>query len=214
MDVNGFTNVIGAYQPYNSKASDKVEQSDNTKTKKDDSVVSANSDNTKDSGVVYEPSGETSNTETTKNTNKTNPELIAKLQADAEERTANLRSIVEKLIVGQGNAIGTVDDIWSFLRTGNFTVDAETKAKAMADIAEDGYYGVKATSDRIIDFAKVLTGSDPSKIESMRKAFQDGFDAATKTWGDKLPDICQQTYDETMRKFDEWLAESTAPATE
>ena len=112
--------------------------------------------------------------------------------------------MVEKLISGQGNALGKADDIWSFLRTGDFTVDAATKAQAQADIAEDGYWGVEQTSERILDFAKALSGGDPSKVEELREAFEKGFKDATKTWGDELPEISQKTYDAVMKKFDDW----------
>ena len=86
------------------------------------------------------------------------------------------------MMTGQATAYGKANDIWSFLREGNFTVDAATKKQAQADIAEDGYWGVNQTSDRIIDFAKALTGGDPDKIEDMRAAFEKGFKKAGKTW--------------------------------
>ena len=78
-------------------------------------------------------------------------------------------------MTGQANTYGKANDIWQFLRSGNYTVDAATKLQAQADIAEDGYWGVEKTSDRIIDFAKALTGGDPDKIEEMRDAFKKGF---------------------------------------
>lgn len=195
MSVNGITGVGTSYSTYE-PATKAV-----TENKEAATTTAA------DSGVVYEPSKQEA-VNSTKQTYKPNTELINKLKADAEERTAQLRSLVEKLILGQGNTIGTADDIWSFLRKGDFTVDAQTRAQAQADIAEDGYWGVEQTSDRIVDFAKALTGGDPSKIEEMREAFQKGFDQATKTWGGKLPDISQKTYEATMAKFDQWLAES------
>ena len=167
-----------------------------------------------ESGVVYEPSAEGKTTFSAKAaTYQPNTELINKLKADAEQRTAQLKSLVEKLMLGQGNAIGTADDIWSFLRTGNFTVDAATKAQAQADIAEDGYWGVEQTSDRILDFAKALSGGDPSKIEEMRDAFEKGFKQAEKTWGGKLPDISKRTYEATMKKFDDWANEGKTTET-
>lgn len=43
---------------------------------------------------------------------------------------------------------------------GDFTVDAATKAQAQKDISEDGYYGVKQTSERLFDFASALAGDD------------------------------------------------------
>lgn len=152
-----------------------------------------------ESGVVYEKSNDTNTV-----TKKTNTALVAKLKADAEQRTAQLRSLVEKMMTQQGQTIGKADDMWKFLAKGDFTVDAATKAQAQADIAEDGYWGVEQTSDRILDFAKALSGNDPEKADLLLDAFKKGFKEATKSWGDKLPDISQRTYDAVVEKFDAW----------
>ena len=197
MSVKGITNY-SAYSTYETKAKTTTDKTTETKT-----------ETTVDSGVVYEPSNAEA-TASTKKTYKPDTAMINKLKADAEERTAQLRSLVEKIMLGQGNAIGTADDIWSFLRTGNFTVDAATKAQAQADIAEDGYWGVEQTSSRIVDFAKALCGGDPSKIEEMREAFEKGFKMAEETWGGELPEISKKTYEATMKKFDDWAAENAS----
>ena len=199
MNVNGVTSQTAAYSTTAKTSEQKTDSAVSQKT-------AAN-----EAGVVYEPSNTTTAAKTKKYT--PNTELINKLKADAEAKTAQLRSLVEKLMTGQGNAIGNAsedDSIWSFLRKGDFTVDAATKAQAQADIAEDGYWGVEQTSDRILDFAKALTGGDPSKIEEMREAFQQGFKQATETWGDELPEISQKTYAATMQKFDQWASETAS----
>ena len=202
MSVNGITNYSANYSNYE------------TQTKPATEKTAENSTKTKaDSGVVYEPS-KTETAASTKKTYKPDTAMINKLKADVEARTAQLRSLVEKIMLGQGNAIGTADDMWSFLRTGNFTVDAATKAQAQADIAEDGYWGVNQTSDRIVDFAKALTGGDPNKIEEMREAFKKGFKQAEEKWGGELPEISQKTYDAVLEKFDAWAAETTQKAEE
>ena len=100
-------------------------------------------------------------------------------------------------------------DMWRFLAKGDFTVTPDVKAQAQKDIADDGYWGVNQTSDRIIEFAKALVGDDPEKAEQMRAAFEKGFKAATKSWGQKLPDISQRTYDAVMSKFDDWAGVET-----
>ena len=196
MSVNGITNVNASYGNYETKAKTTTEKQENITT-----------ESKADSGVVYEPSNQEP-VDSSKKIYKQDTALINKLKADVEARTAQFRSLVEKLIMGQGNAIGTADDIWSFLRKGDFTVDAATKAQAQADIAEDGYWGVEQTSDRIIDFAKALTGGDPDKIEEMKEAFEKGFKQAEKTWGGELPEISKKTYDAVFEKFDAWAAES------
>lgn len=154
---------------------------------------------TNTSGVVYEK-GSSDNTVT----KKTNFALVEKLKADAEERTSQLRSLVEKMMTQQGTAIGKADDMWKFLAKGDFTVDAATKAQAQKDIAEDGYWGVEQTSDRILDFAKALSGNDPEKADLLLDAFKKGYAEATKSWGDNLPDISSRTYDAVVEKFNAW----------
>jgi anti-sigma28 factor (negative regulator of flagellin synthesis) len=155
-----------------------------------------------DLAAVYEKSSDSDGT-VTKTTS--NAAIVAKLKADAEERTAQLKSIVEKLISKQGQTIGTADDdMWKFLAKGDFEVDAETKAQAQADIADDGYWGVEQTSDRILDFAKALAGDDADKADELLEAFKKGFEEATKSWGDDLPDISQRTYDAVVKKFEAW----------
>ena len=204
MSVNGITN-IAAYQ-YAASGAVKDPAKKATESTANSGTNAAESKSVKDGGVVYEKSTDTTKKPDTKY--KADTDMIQKLKSDADQQTSQLKSLVEKLMLGQGNAIGTADDMWSFLRNGKFTVDAATKAQAQADIAEDGYWGVTQTSDRILDFAKALSGGDPDKIEEMRDAFEKGFKKAEKAWGGKLPDISKRTYEATMKKFDDWAAES------
>lgn len=201
MNVNGVTSAqaTNAYSYTNSKTED-VAQKTTTTTP------------VEDSGVVYEPSKEAV-VATTKKTYKPDQNLINKLKADAEARTQQLRSLVEQMMGKQVNAYGQANDLWKFLASGEYTVDPATKAQAQADIAEDGYWGVEQTSDRIIQFATALTGGDPSKIEEMREAFKKGYKMAEETWGGELPEISQRTYDAVMKKFDA-LAEEAGIVTQ
>lgn len=169
-----------------------------------DSKVSSkkteSSKNNTSTGVIYEKGSSDKSSSSQKTQNSA---LIAKMKADSDSRISQLRGIVEQMMSKQGAAIGKADDMWSFLAGGNFTVSADVKAQA--DIAEDGYWGVNQTSDRILDFAKALSGNDKSKAQELADAFKKGFDQATKAWGGKLPDISQQTYDKVLEKFDSWM---------
>ena len=198
MSVNGVTSTqAAAAYSYNSTSAAKEKTSaEETATK-----------TTEDTGVIYEHSTDT-NTSSTKKTYKPDTALINKLKADADARTSQLRSLVEQMMGKQATTYGNANDIWSFLRSGNYTVDPATKAQAQADIAEDGYWGVSQTSDRIIQFATALTGGDPDKIEAMRDAFKKGYAQAEKTWGGSLPEISQKTYDAVMEKFDKLAADA------
>lgn len=194
MSVNGVTGTTNAANTYNT-----YNQTAKTAAKAETAKTEA-----KDNGVIYESSASTE--ASTKKIYKPNSALVAKLKADAEARTSQLKSLVESMISTQGKTLGQADSIWSFLAKGDYAVDPAVRAQAQKDIAEDGYWGVAQTSDRIVDFATALTGGNPDKIEEMRDAFKKGFEQATKKWGDKLPDISQRTYQAVMDKFDK-LAE-------
>lgn len=156
-----------------------------------------------DKGVVYE-STVNEKKDTSKGIYTQNIDLVNKLKAEAEQRTASFRKMVESMLLNQGKAFQNADDMWKLLAKGDFTVDKETAEAAQAEIAEDGYWGVEQTSDRILSFAEALTGGDPEKMEEMREAFIKGFKQATGAWGQDLPEISNKTYDAVMEKFDNY----------
>jgi hypothetical protein len=197
MSVNGITSTSEASYSYQT-ASRKNSSAESTSSS--DSASAINS-----AGVVYEPSSSSaSSASSAAKTKGADPALVAKMKADSDQRTTQLRSIVEQLISKQGSTFATAsgDNMWKILAGGDFTVDEATKKQAQADISEDGYYGVKQTSDRIVDFATALAGNDTDKLEDMRQAFIKGYKQATKTWGRELPQISQDTYKAVMEKFD------------
>ncbi len=193
MSVNGVTGSSGAADLYGTYKTNSAKPAEKTENKKEEN----------NSGVVYEPSSSATTGSVSK---KPDANLVAKLKADSDARISQMKSLVEQMISKQGQTLGKTDSIWSFLASGNFTVDAATKAQAQKDIADDGYWGVEQTSSRIVDFATALAGSDPKQLEKMRDAFKKGFDNATSTWGKSLPDISQKTYQAVMDKFDKLVA--------
>ncbi len=161
------------------------------------------SENTKktdnDTAVIYEKHASSSTGKST-----SHAAVIAQLKADSEARTAQLQSLVEKMLAKQGQTLATADDMWSFLAKGNLKADPETIAQAQKDVAADGYWGAEQTSDRILSFAKALAGDDPEKADELLNAFKKGYKQATKTWGSDLPSLCSDTYDLVEKKFNEW----------
>lgn len=161
---------------------------------------------------TYEPSKKE---KTESSVYKPNEKLVAQLKAEQAQIQARFIQSVRQALGMQGAKIGESDDaFWKFIASGDYTVDADTKAAAQQAISEDGYWGVKQTSERLVNFAKALVGGDPSRVEEMRAAFQKGFDAATKTWGSALPDITKGTYNAVMDLFDQWAKDGTAAESE
>ena len=190
--INGNSGVYTGY--YNSAVS--------TKESKADSKSDAKEKN--DAAAVYEKSDSKVEASDQKKLYKPDQAMISKLKADADSHKKQLQDIVDKLITKQGKAFDIANGKNLKNLYAGLNVDAKTRAQAQADISEDGYYGVKQTSQRIFDFAMALSGGDPDKMEKMRSAFEKGFKKATKSWGDKLPDICQQTYDAVQSMFDDY----------
>ncbi|MDE5966721.1 MAG: hypothetical protein K2G89_07800 [Lachnospiraceae bacterium] len=197
MSLSGVTSNTSTPSTYQTKV-DNTRASENTAAAK----------TSEETAVVYEKSSSTNAAADSKN-------IVAKLKADAEARTASMKSLVEKLLSKQSKTFQLAysqdkDSIWNQIRQGNFQADAQTIAQAKEDISEDGYWGVKQTSERMLDFAKALAGGDSSKIDILTKAIEKGFKQAEKQWGGELPDICQQTYDAVMKGMQAWKDEANS----
>ena len=195
MNLNGISN---AGSPYKSDM--------NTELKKNTYNVAqeTNKSSIDDRAAVYEPSTSATNDKIGKTYSK-DTKTITKLKADMQKRTEQLRGLVEKLLLKQGQKFTEATDIYKLLREGKLEVDPETAAKAQEDISENGYWGVNQTSERLFGFATALAGGDPGKAQEMKDAFMEGYEQAKKAWGGELPEISQKTYEATIGKFDEWI---------
>lgn len=209
MSVNSISTLTAATYTQQTTGTTKIEAA-KTETKYTESASSnaagteAAAKNDRDTAVVYEKNSSSASTSTKTNATKSNAAIIAQLKADSEARTAQLQSLVQKMMSKQGQTLGLADDMWSFLAKGNLTADAATIAQAKKDVAEDGYWGAEQTSDRILSFAKALAGDDPDKADELLNAFKKGYEQATGAWGKELPSLCSDTYDLVEKKFADW----------
>lgn len=200
------SSVSSISSSYNTTPTSSTTKADSTaKTENVSKEESASSTHFKEPAAVFEKTKEP----TTKLSQK-NASIIAQLQKETEERTKQLQDIVFQSITQQGNTLASTDAIWAYLAKGNLKVSPDVQEKAKADIAEDGYWGVEKTSDRIVDFAKALANDDPSKADKMIEAFKKGFEQATKTWGKELPEISKNTYQAVLDKLDQWKKDMEA----
>ena len=140
--------------------------------------------------------------------------IVEQMKLDVEQRTAQLQDLVRNMMYTQAGVSENGDDIWKFLASGKYTVTPEVKQAAQDSIGKDGYWGVDQTSERILSFAKALSGNDPQKADLMLDAFKKGYEKAMGVWGKDLPDISKQTYDAVLEKFDKWKNGTTEVPTE
>lgn len=92
------------------------------------------------------------------------------------------------------------------ISTGDSEIDVSTLTpeEAQALVADDGYFGVTQTSDRIVDFAIAVSGDDPTRLDAILQGIEQGFQEALDAFGGTLPDISYETYDAIQEKLDKW----------
>jgi len=121
--------------------------------------------------------------------------------AGSGDKYGALQSLVADLLKQQG--------IDTKVQIGDIDIDiAEiSPQEAQELIADDGYFGVEQTSDRIFQFAVGIAGGDPSRIDAIKEGIDKGFNQALDAFGGWLPDISYDTYDAVMEKLDNWVSE-------
>ncbi|MCI8379601.1 MAG: hypothetical protein HFH72_13985 [Lachnospiraceae bacterium] len=157
-----------------------------------------------DEAAVFEKSKDDKKSSTNQIYNR--DAVVKRLKADQQNRISSMQGLVEKLLNKQKGTFDLANgtNLAETFRKAAGLASPEDIAKAKADIAEDGYWGVGQTSDRLVSMAIALSGGDTDKAEEMKEAIQKGFKKATKAWGEDLPQICKDTLDTTMKKMDDW----------
>jgi hypothetical protein len=129
--------------------------------------------------------------------------LVQQLKQDQLDRQNQLADIVRKMFSDQAG-VSKLSEL--FTPENLKDVSQADIDKAKEDISEDGYWGIKQTSQRLFDFASALAGDDPEKMKEMQEAMEKGFKEATGEWGDELPEICKETLSAANKMFEEYYA--------
>lgn len=190
--------ITGSANPYVTEVAATTSKADTT---------AADKTKTEDPAAVYEKSTETA--KDSANTIYNRDSIINKLKVDQQNRITSMQTLVEKLLNKQKGTFDLANfenltNLASTFREAAALASPEEIAQAQADVAEDGYWGVEQTSDRLVSMAIALSGGDTEKADELKEAIQKGFDKATAAWGEELPELCQDTLDVTMQKMDDW----------
>ena len=137
------------------------------------------------------------------------PATIDRLWKDTNYAADAIRKLVSSML---GNKDASGQGFWAHRAGKGLKLSDADRAQAQQMVSEDGFFGVKQTTARIMDFAKALVGEGASEgqIENMRAAVQKGFDEVARMFGgfDNLPGVSRDTYDSIMKAFDDWKAGS------
>ncbi|HHW49105.1 MAG TPA: hypothetical protein GXX14_10905 [Clostridiaceae bacterium] len=125
---------------------------------------------------------------------------MQRLIEESEKAYSQLRELVRQLLEKQGLS-------FKYIEGGEIEIDEETRIKAQQMIDEGGPLSPEKVSDRIVEFAKAISGGDKEKIEMLRSAIDKGFKEAAEALGGELPEISWETYELINKKLDAWLNE-------
>lgn len=191
--VNGNNSVADSYDVYNKKSAAK--KSDSTRTAAEES------------GVSYEKGTQEASAKgaysVTRMSKEDRAALVQQLKDEQASRQQQFVQMVQQMIGQQASTSGLAD-LFSAENLKN--VDPATIQKAKEDVAEDGYYGVNQTAQRLFDFASALAGDDVEKMKKMEAAMEKGFKLAEKAWGKELPQISKDTMEQARKMFSDYYA--------
>jgi len=138
------------------------------------------------------------------------PSKLDQLWRDTDQAMDAVRKLLSSAL-GKDDASG--QGFWAIRAKGVKLSEAD-RAQAQQLISEDGFFGVKQTTDRLMGFAKAMVGEGASEaqIDKMRAAVQKGFDEVARMFGgfDKLPQVTKDTHAAVMKAFDDWKAGGAA----
>ena len=109
-----------------------------------------------------------------------------------------LRGLVTSMLKEQGIEFKVLDG------EKEINISELSQEEAVELVAEDGYFGVDQTSQRIVDFAIAVAGGDPSRLDAIKEGVEGGFNEALEAFGGWLPEISYDTFDAVMEKLDTW----------
>lgn len=129
----------------------------------------------------------------------------ANMSTNEDPQLTLMRSLVLQMFQEQGLA--------SNISMGDTSIDLEslTPGQAQELVADDGYFGIDQTSERIFRGAVGIAGGDPARLDAILKGVEKGFAEAEKAFGGTLPEISYKTREAVLEKLNDW-AEANSPS--
>ncbi|MBE6861086.1 MAG: hypothetical protein IKL31_00210 [Ruminococcus sp.] len=191
--INNAANAMQNLKVQNAVADYKLNKLSKDAEKETDAVKSSDAFNKEEQAVSSE-------------TGIYSKESIQKTVEEIEEQRKSAMSNMVREMLGQQAKAKGMDYIG--LKPEQIVASAEDIEEAKASISEGGYWSVDAVAGRIMDMAELIANGDSSKLSMLKDAIIQGFGNAAKDFGrdglDDMPDITKETYNEVMRRFDEF----------
>jgi hypothetical protein len=134
-----------------------------------------------------------------------------KIKGKSENEIKAFEKFIDKIFSYQGNhAIGTEKLIAKIKIKLNSKENSEIElnSEENSEIEISGYWSAEETSQRILEFAKKISGNNPEKFDMLTGAFKQGFEESKKCFGGELPEVCNNTYDLVIQGFEDMKNET------
>jgi len=132
-------------------------------------------------------------------------EIKEQIQKSANEMVFKSASLQSVLFKDEEMFAKEYDEFQTFLQDIGYTgkpIAELSREEAGALVAEDGFFGVEQTSQRIADFVINGSGGDEKMLRAGREGMLTGFKEAEAMWGGKLPEISQETMKKALELVD------------
>src|SRR6056297_4193468 len=126
---------------------------------------------------------------------KKNNKIIDILKSEMDKSYANLKKLIKDLILKQNSEEKKIK------------LNGEIAKNAKEATSKNGRFSPEKLSDKIVDFAKNISGGNKSKFNELKNAIIQGFEEAKKVLGGELPEISKKTYTLVMEKLEDWKSE-------
>jgi len=74
-------------------------------------------------------------------------------------------------------------------------------------VADDGFFGVDKTSQRLSDFVIQGAGDNEEMLRAGRSGLLEGMKQAEQMWGGDLPEISQKTMEKAIENIDKYMSD-------
>lgn len=137
-------------------------------------------------------------------------EIKEQIQQNANAIAFNSASVQASALGKNDNFAKQYDDFQSFLKGIGYDgkpIAELSKEEAAELVSEEGFFGVKQTSERIANFVINGAGGDEAMFRAGREGMIQGFKEAEAMWGGKLPQISQETMAKSIEMVDKAMYE-------
>ncbi|WP_373070325.1 hypothetical protein [Sulfurimonas sp.] len=137
-------------------------------------------------------------------------EIREQIEQNSLAFTFNFTNIQIGVSEKQDDFLSQYEDFQNFLSDIGYEgkpIAELSQEEAAALVAEDGFFGVTQTSERIANFVINGAGGDENLMRAGREGMLEGFKQAEEMWGGELPEISQETMKAAIELVDKAMTD-------